>query len=62
MKNIPKLTAILHPKECRFLKNIGYCKFGEWCLFSHNIRKDPNIEKLDMEDKNIKRLLKNLRN
>ena len=49
-----------HPKECKFLQNIGYRKFGEWCLLSHNIKKDPNIENLEMENKNVRNNLEKL--
>ena len=33
-------------RVCKFFKNIGYCKFGEWCLFSRIIMKDPEMEKM----------------
>ena len=42
-----------HPKICKFLRNRGYCKFGEWCLFSHVIKKDPEIEKIKAENRAI---------
>ena len=25
-----------HPRTCRYYRDIGYCKFGKWCLFKHN--------------------------
>ena len=41
-------------------ENIGYCKFGEWCLLSHNIKKDPNIKNLEKEYKNVRNKLEKL--
>ena len=49
-----------HPKVCKFLRNYGYCKFGEWCLFSHIVKKDPEVEKLKAENKEIKKKLEEL--
>ena len=43
------------PKVCTFLRNYGYCKFGEWCLFSHILKNDPEVEKLKSENKEIKK-------
>ena len=42
-----------HPKECKFFRNRGYCKFGEWCHFLHVVRKNPEIEKIKEENKAI---------
>ena len=49
-----------HPKVCKFLRNYGYCKFGEWCLFSHTVKKDPEVEKLKAENIEIKKKLEEL--
>ena len=27
-----------HPRTCRYYRDIGYCKFGEFCLFNHDKR------------------------
>ena len=28
--------SLRHPRTCRYYRDIGYCKFGEWCLFNHD--------------------------
>jgi hypothetical protein len=28
--------SLRHPQVCRYFRDIGYCKFGEWCLFKHD--------------------------
>ena len=33
-----------HPKVCRFYREIGYCKFGEWCFFKHESNFNKNVE------------------
>ena len=45
-----------HPKICKYFRDIGYCKFGEWCLFSHSIKNSK-----DLEDKEIKELFEKLK-
>ena len=30
-----RVCSLRHPKSCRYFREIGYCKFGEWCLFNH---------------------------
>ena len=49
-----------HPKVCRYHREIGYCKFGEWCLFKHesnvNKKMEEAIKKLSLKLKNIKML------
>ena len=47
-------------KRMQVFENIGYCKFGERCLLSHNIKKDPNIENLEKEYKNVRNKLEKL--
>ena len=46
-----RLCSLRHPKPCRYYREIGYCKFGEWCLFQHedSDKKDIEeaVEKLD---------------
>ena len=52
-----------HPRICRYHRDIGYCKFGKWCLFKHETLSSPKemkviakkletIEK-DLEEKGI---------
>ena len=31
-----KTCCLRHPRTCRYLRDIGFCKFGEWCLFEHD--------------------------
>ena len=33
-----------HPKVYRYFRDIGYCKFGEWCLFKHEKVVSKEIE------------------
>ena len=35
-----KTCSKRHPVICRYLRDRGYCKFGEWCLFEHNFGDD----------------------
>ena len=30
-----RVCSLRHPKSFRYFREIGYCKFGEWCLFNH---------------------------
>ena len=30
-----KSCSLRHPRICRYYRDIGFCKFGEWCLFKH---------------------------
>ena len=40
-----------HPKQCKFLRDYGYCKFGEWCYFSHKeLRKMSNAENEELKE------------
>ena len=36
-----------------FFRNIGYCKFVEWCHFSKILKKDPDLENLKKENRAI---------
>ena len=29
-----------HPKICKAYRDLGFCKFSEWCKFSHNVDKE----------------------
>ena len=47
-----------HPKICKFYRDLGFCKFSEWCKFSHNVEKetidkDNIITKLEEKVKNL---------
>ena len=68
-----KKCLLRHPKICKFLRDYGYCKFGEWCFFSHkpfeiknNIEKKEfeelkeNIDKIDKEIKSKDEVIKSL--
>ena len=48
-----KLCLHKHPRECKFFRNIVYCKFGKWCHFSHILKKDPDLENLKKENRAI---------
>ena len=41
-----------HPKCCKFLRDYGYCNFGEWCVFSHK----SFGKKSDVQNKVLKEL------
>ena len=30
-----RVCSLRHPKSFRYFREIGYCKFGEWCLFKN---------------------------
>ena len=47
-----------HPIVCKFYRDWGFCKFGEWCMFSHKINKN-NAVKND-EVKKLERKLKDI--
>ena len=47
-----------HPIKCKYYRDFGYCKFGEWCSFSHRVHVNvsagkENIEKLDEKLKTL---------
>ena len=46
-----------HPQVCRYFLDIGYCKFGEWCLFKHKgvIQGSKEIKELTDKLKNIEK-------
>ena len=47
-----------HPRVCKYYRDWGFCKFGEWCMFSHKINKN-NAVKND-EVKKLERKLKDI--
>ena len=48
-----------HPQVCRYFRDIGYCKFGEWCLFKHDgvIQGSKEIKELTDKLKNIEKII-----
>lgn len=49
-----------HPRVCRYFTEIGFCKFGEWCLFEHTekVNGDQEIVKLKTKIKGIEEVIK----
>ena len=47
-----------HPEFCKFLRDYGYCKFGEYCKFSHK----AFGMKSDVEKEELKKLKEKLEN
>ena len=39
-----------HPKKCKYFRDLGYCKFGDWCKFLHRPN-EKSIEVKQLEDK-----------
>ena len=60
--------SLRHHKVCRYYRDIGYCKYGEWCLFKHEskVSKEINdvVKKIDSNhekyDSNLKILIAKL--
>ena len=48
-----------HPQVCRYFRDIGYCKFGEWCLFKHDGVTQGSKEITELTDK-LKNIEKNI--
>ena len=48
-----------HPQVCRYFRDIGYCKFGEWWLFKHDgvIQGSKEIKELTDKLKNIEKII-----
>ena len=54
-----KTCMLRHPKYCKFLRDYGYCKFGEWCKFSHKaFGTNGNVENEELKE--LKEKFKNL--
>ena len=51
-----KECTLRHPKICRFLRDNKYCKFSEYCSFSHNVQ-NVSDEALENEVNNIRGLM-----
>ena len=56
-----KRCSLRHPKTCRYYRDIGYCKFGEWCYFKHENGTSKEIEEkvkiLDAKFETIKKCI-----
>ena len=39
-----KDCPLRHPIICKYFKDFGYCKFNEWCKFSHEVKRDVSKE------------------
>ena len=50
-----KSCSLRHPRICRYYRDIGFCKFGEWCLFKHE-----GVSKGLKEVKEISERMKNV--
>ena len=52
-----KICNLRHPKVCRFFRDLGVCKFSEWCKFSHKVSnkavKNDKVKKLEEKLKNV---------
>ena len=44
-------SCIERNPKCKFFRDRWYCKFGEWCFLLHIVKKDPEIEKINSENK-----------
>ena len=54
-----KSCRFRHPRVCRYFRDIGFCKFSEWCLFKHDgILKGKNdIEEISEKIRNIEKVI-----
>ena len=50
-----KECSLRHPRICRYYRDIGYCKFGEWCLFNHDGQNLNEISKITKKLKTIEK-------
>ena len=48
-----------HPQVCKFFRDIGYCKFGEWCYFRH-IEKPKSLEEINELTEKLKGIEKSI--
>ena len=49
----PRKCTLRHPKVCSFYRDYRFCKFSEYCSFSHNTRNNLN-DGLEKEISEIK--------
>ena len=47
-----KECSLRHPKTCRYFRDIGFCKFGEWWLFNHNEENLKEIKQITKKNEN----------
>ena len=55
-----KSCRLRHPRICRYYRDIGFCKFGEWCLFEHeagSYKGLNEVQELSEKIKNIEKLV-----
>ena len=55
-----KTCNLRHPKICRFFRENGFCKFGEYCKFIHFEKESFDMEKYKQENENILKKLANI--
>ena len=52
-----RICNLRHPKVCRFFRDLGVCKFSEWCKFSHKVSnkavKNDKVKELEEKLKNV---------
>ena len=48
-----------HPRVCRYYRDIGFCKFGEWCLFKHDrpSKSLNEVKEISVKINNIEKLI-----
>ena len=52
--------SLRHPQTCRYHRDIGYCKFGDYCLFNHDEESNypKEIQKIAKKLKKLRERLK----
>ena len=59
---VVKECLLRHPKMCKYLRDYDYCKFGEWCYFSHKLsKKNYNMNNDEIKEMNNKLNVLNLK-
>jgi hypothetical protein len=48
-----------HPKVCRYFRDIGFCKFSEWCLFNHDgvVQESREINELTIKMRTVEKII-----
>ena len=59
-----KKCNLRHPKKCKFFRDYGFCKFGEWCRFDQKVDIDASEadEKLNELREKLKKVENELEN
>ena len=54
-----KSCRLRYLRICRYFRDIGFCKFGEWCLFNHEglFNGASEVEEISIKIKNIEKLI-----